>query len=93
MGGRDNTTLIGETDETVPMSRISLEEVHAICHVSPNGFNSGIGMRIEPFHIPLWNLKREQHISLHASAWYPIRPIPETALPLASSHVEFTAMA
>ena len=28
-------------------------------------------MRIEQFQIPLWNLKREQHISMHASAWYP----------------------
>ena len=35
-------------------------------------------MRIKQFQIPLWNLKREQHNSLHASAWYPICPIPET---------------
>ena len=42
---------------------------------------SGWRMRIEPFHIPLWNLKREQHISLHASAWYPICPNPKRPFP------------
>ena len=46
-------------------------------------------MRIKQFQIPLWNFKREQHNSLHASAWYPIAPT-RTALP-ASSDSEFTA--
>ena len=37
-------------------------------------------MRIKQFQIPLWNFKREEHNSLHASAWYPIAPT-RTALP------------
>ena len=27
------------------------------------------------FKIPFWNLRREQQISRHVSAWYPIFPI------------------
>ena len=38
---------------------------------------------MKQFQIPLWNLKREQHNSLHASAWYPICQIPERPFPLA----------
>ena len=74
------------------------------CNLSRVSDGLIFGMRIKQFQIPLWNLKREQHDSLHASAWYPIcpiRPIPETALPpgsgpvvpvpTVSSHVEFTS--
>ena len=66
-----------------------------------NYYCNYFGMRIsEQFQITLWNLKREQHISLPASAWYPLCPIPKRPFPLAgpvvsaptvSSHVEFTA--
>ena len=38
---------------------------------------------MKQFQIPLWNLKREQHNSLHASAWYPICQLPERPFPLA----------
>ena len=31
------------------------------------------------FKIPFWNLRREQQISRHVSAWYPIFPISQTA--------------
>ena len=53
-----------------------------VCNLSrvSDGLNSG--MRIKQFQIPLWNLKREQHNSLHASAWYP-KAHPKRPFPLA----------
>ena len=47
-------------------------KVHAICHVSPIGIKSGCASN--SLEIPL-NLKREQHISRHASGC--IRTVPQ----------------
>ena len=44
---------------------------HTCAHIAPAEFiRMRISIIVSTFNIPLWNLRREQQISRHVSAWY-----------------------